>query len=191
MFGISIDDNPDAPVGTPATRRTVALHWDWTTEYSHEEIASALGVTRVTVERYHEDGPTEAVQEKMDGVESEVRLAAVSELKEQMRRAGSKSKTAEKPVKIYRNDDGEVEVRNIHDDETGELVTKKPVPQDIEILPDQEARYYARAEVREIIDQLVELVGAAEPDKHEIMGEGGGPLEISVNETVVETDYED
>lgn len=188
MYGVSIDDRPDAPVGSPATRRTIAIHWEWTTEYSREEIAAALGIQKRTVDRYIREGPTDDVQAQLADVEAEVRMVAVAELKEQLRAAGHRSRTAEKAIKIYENDEGEVEVRDVHDDETGELITKKPVPQDIDLLPDEEARYYARAEARDIIEQLVDLVGAAEPEQHEVMGEGGGPVEVEITNTVIQTD---
>lgn len=172
MYGVSIDDRPDSPVGTPETRRTIAIHWEWTTEYSREEMAKALGVTRQTINKYIREGPTDDVKEQIKSVESEVRMVAVAELKQQLKAAGSRSKTAEKPVEIFENDAGEVEVRDVRDDDTDELITKKPIPQDIDLLPDEEARYYARAEVRDIIDQLVDLVGAAEPDQVEVEGSG-------------------
>jgi len=165
MYGISIDDEPNAPVGTPATRRTIAIHWNWTTEYSTEQMASALGVRPETVRGYIRDGPTEAVEQQMETVESEVRDIAILELKEQLRTVGHRARTAKKPVKIYRNEDDEIEVRDVTDDGTGELLTKKPVPQDIQFLPDEEARYYARGEARNILEQLTDLVGAGEPDE--------------------------
>jgi len=188
MYGVSIDDQPDAPVGSPAMRRSVAIHWEWTTEYSREEIASALGVTKPTVGRYIRDGPTDAVREQMDGLEAEVRMIAVAELKEQLRAAGHRSRTAEKPVKVYKNNDGEIGVRDVRDDDTDELVTKQPVPQDIELLPDEEARYYSRIEARDIIDQLTDLTGAGEPDQVEVAGKGGGPVQFEVTRKVVSTD---
>lgn len=171
MYGVSIDDRPDAPVGSPATRRAIAIHWNWTTEYTADEIAAALGVTQRTVEKYLAEGPTAEVRDKMGDVEAEVRLVAVAELKEQLRAAGARSRTAEKPVKIYETDDGDVEVKDITNEE-GEVVKRVPVVQDYELLPDAEARYYGRQEAREILDQLVDLVGAAEPDQVEVEGSG-------------------
>lgn len=166
MYGISIEDRPDAPVGTPQTRRTIAIHWNWTTEYTQEQMAKALGVTDATIRRYLREGPTEAVQEQMDGVESEVRLIAIGELKQQLKAAGSRSKTAEKPVKIYENEDGGVDVVEIYLDNGA--VKKIPKVQDIQLLPDEEARYYARGEVRDILEQLVDLVGAGAPEEHDV-----------------------
>lgn len=172
MFGISIDDSPDAPVGSPATRRAVAIHWNWTTEYTPAEIADALGVTERTVEKYLASGPNQEVREQMTRVEKEVRLVAVAELRDQLQRAGSRSRTAEKPVKVWQDRDGHVRVRDVRDEETGELVTRKPIPHDIELGPDEQARYYAREEVRDILEQLVDITGVGEPDELDVGGEG-------------------
>lgn len=181
MYGISIDDRPEAPVGTPGTRRTVAIHWDWTTEHSREEMASALGVTKQTIDAYLESEPSKEVQEKMNGVEATVRIAAVSELKDQLRRAGHESKTAERPVKIYEDENGDLV---IHDEENdaGETVDRFAVPVDLEMGPDQKTRFFRREEVREIIDLLTDIVGAKEPDRKEITGEDGGPIDFSLSQ---------
>jgi len=168
MYGVNIDDNPDAPVGSPATRRTIAIHWNWTTSYSDAEIASALGVTEHTVKRYYREGPTEEVQAQMDNVESEVRLVAINELREQLKAAGHRSRTAETPVEVWTDDNGHLQVNDKREPETGELTGRYPVPADIDLGPDEEARYYARAEVREILEQLTDLVGAAEPEEVEL-----------------------
>lgn len=166
MYGISLDNDADRPVGTPAVRRSKAIHWNWTTDATQAEIASALGVTERTVRDYLNDGPTEDVKRLMDDVEAEVRMVAVAELREQLKAAGSRSKTAEKPVKVYENDDGELEVIDF---ETEEGFEKKiPKVQDLQLLPDEQARYYSRQEVREILDQLTSLVGADEPEQHEV-----------------------
>jgi hypothetical protein len=123
------------------------------------------------VDRYIREGPTDAVQKQMADVESEVRLIAVGELKQQLKAAGSRSKTVEKPVKIWQDDSGNVRIREKRDD-IGEVVERAPVNIDVEMMPDEEARYYARAEVREILDQLADLVGAKEPDQLEVEGSG-------------------
>lgn len=188
MYGVSIDDRPDSPIGTPATRRTIAIHWEWTTQYTREEMAQALGVRKSTVDRYIRGGPTDDVQSQMDDVEAEVRLVAVAELKDQLKRAGDHSRSAEKPVEVWTDDDGHLRVNDKTDDETGELTGKYPVPEDMEMGPDHTARFFRREEVREILQQLTELVGAAEPEQHEVTGEGGGPIEIQVTNNIVETD---
>jgi predicted transcriptional regulator len=164
MFQISPDDEPDAPVGTPATRQSIAIHWNWTTEMTREEIARALGVTSRTVTEYLSSGPNQEVKELMNDVESEVRLVAVAELKSQLQAAGEKARSAEKPVKMYADESGDIIVRDVYDDETGEVVKRYPVPRDFELLPDEEARHYARRESREILDQLVDITGAGEAE---------------------------
>lgn len=169
MFGISIDNDPNAPVGTPATRRAVAIHWNWTTDYTTEQIARALGVRPKTVRRYLSEGPSDKVREMMDGVESEVRMVAVAELRYQLKQAGNKSRTAEKPVKIYENENGEVEVVDIELEDGG--IKKIPKVQDIRFMPDEEARYYGRQEARQILDQLIDITGAGEPEQVEHTGD--------------------
>lgn len=168
MFGIDIEDSPDAPVGTPELRRTIAIKWNWTTEYTQAEIADALGVTEKTIRRYLSDGPTDDVKRMMDGVEAEVRMVAVAELRDQLQAAGHRSQTAETPVKVWTDKHGDLMVKDKRNPETGELMGKFPVPQDMELGPDREARFYARKEVREILEQLTELVGAAEAEEVEV-----------------------
>jgi len=79
-------------------------------------------------------------------------------------------------------------LRDVRDEETGEVVKRVPIPNDIELGVDAEARYYARAEVRDILDQLTDLVGAKEPEQVEVMGEGGGPLNVTVERKAYEDD---
>lgn len=190
-YGVSIDDERESPVGSPATRRTIAIHWNWTTEYTHEQMASALGVAPRTIREYLSDGPTEEVSEQLAQVEAEVRLVAVAELKDQLKRAGHKSRTAETPVEVWTDDDGDLRVNDEFDEETGELTGKYPVPDDIELGPDETARYFRRQEVREILQQLTDLTGAGEPEQHELTGSGGGPIEVEITNTVIETDEHD
>ena len=168
MFGISIDDSPDAPVATTATRRAIAIKWNWTTEYTHAEIADALGVSVPTVRRYLQDGPTDEVRDMISGLESEVRTIAVMELKQQLKEAGHQARSAEQPVKVWADDDGNLRVKDKVDEETGEVVGKYPLPADMKLGPDEQARYYARGEIREILEQMTDLVGAGEPDEHKV-----------------------
>lgn len=167
MYGVDINNDADAPVATPAFRRTVAIHWEWTTDYTRQEMADALGVTKQTIRSYLNDGPNEEVKEVVADLESEVRTIAVMELKDQLKEAGHRAKTAETPVKVWTGEDGTLRVKDIEDDD-GEVVKRVPLPADLEMGADQEARYYAREEVREIIEQLTDLVGAGEPDEHEV-----------------------
>lgn len=170
---------PDNPVGTLQYRVTKAIHWHFCTEKTFEEIGDDLGVHRDTAKAYVKKPPAEEVRKQLADQQREVRLVAYEELKHQLQVAGETSRSAEKPVKVWQDDDGHLRVRDVYD-EDGELVTKKPVPVDVEMRPDETARYFRREEVREILDRLVELVGAAEPDRHEITGEDGGPLEVII-----------
>lgn len=144
------------------------------------EIAEELGVTQGTVSKYINSEPSQEVQEMIDWRASQVRLTAMEELRQQLKEAGERSRTAEKPVKIYENENGELEVDDVEIDDG---YTKKiPVVQDMELLPDQETRYYARKEAREILDQMAELVGAKEADQVELTGEGGGGIIINMDD---------
>lgn len=154
-----------------AMRETKAIHWYFCRDMTEEEIADELGVTEQTVSKYLNSEPSQEAQKMIDWKASQVRVMAVEELQDQLQAAGERSKTAEKPVKIYANENGEVEVKDITDDE-GNIVKKVPKTQDIDLLPDEEARYYAREEARDIIDQMCELVGAKEPQEVEVSGSG-------------------
>jgi predicted transcriptional regulator len=133
------------------------------------EIGDELGVSRETVNTYINEPPTEEVQQQLQNQATQVRLMAVEELRRHMREAGERSRTAEKPVKVYENEDGELEVMDIELE--GGQTKKIPVVQDIELLPDKEARFYARKEIREALDMMIDLVGAGEPDQLELSGE--------------------
>jgi hypothetical protein len=171
MVGFSINQRPDAPVGTPEARRTQALHWHWTTEYTNAEIAAALGVTERTVERYLDEPPADEVREQLADVETQVRYIAVAELQDQLKAAGHRAKTAEAPAEVWTDDDGNLRVRDVRDD-AGDVVERVPIPDDLDLMPDEEARYYARAEVRDILDQLTDLLGIGEPEQLEVEHSG-------------------
>lgn len=182
---------PDNPVGTVQHRITKAIHWHWTTEKTQAEIAEKLGVSETKVREYIRESPTsEAVREQLDDAETTVRSIAVAELQEQLRAAGERSKSAEKPVKIWQNDAGELVVRDQRDDD-GQVTGRYPVPQGFRMGADQETRYYARAEVRDTLDLLTDIVGAKEPEQHEVTGAGGGPIEVVINDSIREPDRED
>lgn len=181
MFGFSIDQRPDAPVGSPSTRRSVAIHWAWASEYTNEEIGEALGVTERTVEGYLEDGPGEEAREMLADVESEVRLVAVRELRDQLKAAGHRSRTAETPSEVWQDENGDVHVRDVEND-AGETIKRVPVPEDIDLLPNEEARFYARQEVRDILDQLTDLLGVGEPEQVAVEHSGGVEAEHTLDD---------
>lgn len=173
---------PDAPIGTRQRRITLALHWHWTSEFTNKEIAKRLGVSEETVSRYLHSEPAEEVRNQMNGVEADVRLIAVKELKSQLQAAGHEAKTAEKPVKVWQNDEGNLIVKDKIDEQTGEITGKYPVPHDIELGPDRKARYFRRAEVREILELLCEITGAKEPEELRIdqQTEVSGGFEVNI-----------
>lgn len=183
---------PDHPIGSKKIRIRKALYWYWARDMTQEEIGEKLGVGKQKVSEYIRESPqSEAVQEQLDNLETQVRFAAVEQLREQLKQAGSRAQSAEKPVKIWEDDDGNLMVKDKHNHE-GEVVDKFAVPADMEMGTDAEQRFYGRSEAREIIDLLTDIVGgkAAERHKHELTGAGGGPIQVSISETVVSSDWE-
>lgn len=181
----------DHPIGTKKTRIRKALYWHWARDMTLEEIGDKLGVSKQKAGEYIRESPqSEAVQEQLDNLETQVRFTAVEQLREQLKQAGSRAQSAEKPVKIWEDENGNLRVRDEFNDR-GELVDKAPVPADIEMAADGEQRFYGRSEAREIIDLLTDIVGgkAAERHKHEVSGPGGGPIEVTMSETVVSSDW--
>lgn len=159
------------PIGTKTYRVTKAIHWWFTTDKTQSEIADELGVSERKVREYIKEPPADEVKEALEHQETQVRLTAFEELRRQLRAAGERSRSAEKPVKVWQDDQGRLQVRDVRND-TGEVVERAPVNADVELLADEKARYYAREEIREILDRLVDLVGAAEPDQLEVEGSG-------------------
>lgn len=152
-----------SPVGSKEVRIAKAVHWDYTTKMTRQEIAEKLGVEKSTVDYYISQGSQDSdVQRMMDNEAKRVRLTAVRELKRQLIEASSRSQTAEKPVKVWQDSDGNMRVRSVRTD-NGELVDREPVPADVEMLPDEQARYMSRKEARDILDQLADFTGAKEP----------------------------
>lgn len=151
-----------------AHRETKAIHYYYCRDMSLEEIAEKLDVSKPTASRYINSEPSEEVERMLNRKSKQVRIMAVEELRKQLRVAGEQSRTAEKPVKVWEDDDGNLTVKDQRDEETGEITGKYPIPNDIEMLPDETTRYYRREEVRDIIDQMADLVGAKEAEQHEI-----------------------
>lgn len=159
---------PDGPIGTRKHRVRRAIHLYWTRDLTQAEIAERLGVSQPKVNEYiHESPQSEAVQEQLEDVAVTTRFIAVQKLREQLRTAGERARTAEKPVAVWTDDDGNLTVRD-QMDEDGEVVDKYPVPDDMEMGADEERRYYGRQEVREILDQLTELTGAKAPEERDV-----------------------
>lgn len=162
-------DSPKRAKGTKQWRVNKAIQLWFTSDLTQEEIGDRLGVSRQTINDYIHSPPAREVQETLETQATQVRLMAFEELRRHLREAGARSRTAKKPVKVYENDDGELEVQDVELE--GGQVKKFPVVQDIELLPDQEARFYARKEIREALEMLIDLVGAGEPEEIELSGE--------------------
>lgn len=188
------DDYPDAPVGSKQHRVTKAIHWHFTTDMSHAEIAKRLGVTEGTVRHYVREPPAEEVRDQLQQQALKTRLVAFEELKRQLQEAGQRSRTAETPIKIW-PEDGEVHVTDVRDDR-GNLLERIPIPEGFELGPDQEERFYGRNEAREILEMMVDLVGAGEPETIRLEGgldvdhsgavEHSGSLSIGFEPTALE-----
>ena len=179
---------PDGPIGSRQSRVRKALLWYWTRDMTQAEIGEKLGVSDRKVREYiHEAPESEAVQEQLTRLETEVRYVAAEELRSQLKAAGEQSRSAETPVKIYQDENDNLVVKEKYDD-GGEVVDRFPVPIDLEMGPDETARYYRREEVRQILDLLTDIVGAKAAEKHEVTGEGGGPLEVTINNEIVGAD---
>lgn len=155
-----------------AIRESKAIHLWFTTEMTQEEIADEIGVTRETISKYVNSEPSDEVREIIDQQAAQVRIAALQELRRQLREAGDRSRSAEKPVKVWADENGDLLVKDKVNPETGELTGKYPVPADMEMGPDHTERYYRREEIRDILDQMAELVGAKEPQEVEVSGSG-------------------
>lgn len=155
-----------------AIRESKAIHLWYTTEMTQKEIAEEIGVGRDTISRYVNSEPSQEVQELLEEEAAQVRIVALNELRQQLREAGEKARSAEKPIKVWTDESGHLNVNDKVNPETGEITGKYPVPSDMEMGPDEEARYYARGEIREILDQMAELVGAKSPQEIEMSGGG-------------------
>jgi predicted DNA-binding protein YlxM (UPF0122 family) len=193
------DDRPDSPVGSKQHRITKAIHWHFTTDLTHAEIADRLGVREETVSRYIREPPVEEVRDQLQQQTLKTRLVAFEELKRQLREAGQRSRSAECPVKIW-PEDGAIHVTDIRNDH-GKLLERIPIPEDFELGPDQEERFYGRNEAREILEMMVDLVGAGEPDTLRLEGgvnvehagavQHSGSLSIRFEPTALEEDIDD
>lgn len=171
---------PNGPIGSKKMRIRKAIYWYWTKDLTQAEIGEKLGVSGEKVSEYVRESPqAEAVQEQMTNLETEVRFVAVEKLRNQLREAGSRAASAEEPVKIWRDDDGNIAV-NDKLDKYGNVVDRYPIPQGFEMGVDEQGRFYGRNEVREILDLLTDIVGAKAADRQEIEHSGGIETDFSL-----------
>lgn len=181
---------PNGPIGTKKNRIQKALYWYWTKDLTQEEIGEKLGVSQQKVAEYVRESPqSEAIQERLEDLETQVRYAAVEQLREQLKSAGARAESAEKPVKVWEDNHGNLCVKDKSNDD-GEIVDRYAVPFDIEMGADEKARFYGRSEVREIIDLLTDIVGAKAAERHKLehSGEVSGDFSITINHEHVDSE---
>lgn len=132
---------------------------------------------------YISEAPTSpAVQNAVESLEIEVRFIAAEKLKAQLKAAGSRAESAEKPVKVWHDEHGELLVKDKRDPKTNELTGRYPIPYDFEMGVDQQGQFYGRNEVREILDLLTDIVGAKAADRQEIELSGEVETDTSLSE---------
>ena len=178
------------PKGTREWRITRAINLTYTTERTQADIAAELGVGPRKVREYLNTEPAADVEEFLAEQQAEVREIATSEYKRSLKEVGEQARTAEEPVKVWTDDHGDLDVVPVYgEDEIGNpvVVDYRPLPQDMEMGPDTIERFHRRDEMREIMRDMRQMVGADAPEesKHEITGEDGGPIEVTYEDTVV------
>ena len=174
---------PDGPIGSREVRVQKALYWHWTKDMTQEEIGDKLGVSARKVREYISEAPTSpAVQDAVESLEIEVRYIAAEKLKAQLKAAGQRAASAEKPVKVWRDESGDLYVKDKRDPETDELTGRYPIPAGFEMGADEQGRFYGRSEVREILDLLTDIVGAKAADRQEIELSGAVETDTSLSE---------
>lgn len=155
-----VDALPDGPITSKKNRKRVAFNWYNRKGVPMSEIAQRLGVKERTVDSYVNHLTEEELQ-AMVQTTAEARAVAASELQDQLREVGRKRRTTETDVKIYTDKHGDLVTEEFRDDNGVKRVIK--VPQGIELQPDEEKRFYARKEIREILTMLLDLTGGWEP----------------------------
>lgn len=152
-------------------RARKAVEWKFTRGWTNKEIAEELDVTPKTVSQYLND-PPEELREPIKHFKDELTVSTFERLREQLQEANRRAREAETPEKVFEyDDDGNLISEEIHFEGGG----SKHVPKvkGMEMQPNEEARYYARAEEREIIEMLWNLAGVQEPDELELSGNAG------------------
>jgi predicted transcriptional regulator len=178
------------PKGTREWRITRAINLTYTTERTQADIAEELGVGPRKVREYLNTEPAADVEEFLAEQQAEVREIATSEYKRSLKEVGEQARTAEEPVKVWTDENGDLDAVPVYDeDEVGNpvVVDYRPVPQDMVMGPDETERFFRRQEMREIMRDMRQMSGADAPEEsqHEITGEDGGPIEVTYEDTVV------
>lgn len=154
------DSLPDGPITNKKNRQRIAFNWVQRKGVPIEEVSERLGVSVDRVEKYVYSLDEEVLQ-AMVHTRAEARALASQELQEQLQEVGRKKRTSETDVMVYTDEDGNLVKEEIEDENGQKHILK--VPQDIEMQPDEEARFYARQEIREILSMLLDLTGGWEP----------------------------
>lgn len=171
--------------GTRKWRQTQAIHLHFTTNMTNREIAEKLDVHETTISGYLNDDYAEEVNEMVETHKSQVMMESLRVLKEQlrdlhdqMREVEVEREEAEVEVKIYRNDEGEVQYDTFTDDNGQEQMYK--VPQGYEVEPDGQTRYFRRSEwreisrdIRDVLQEMRSLLGVEQADRIRIEHSGG------------------
>lgn len=151
-------------------RARKAIEWKFTRDWTNKRIAEELDVAPETVSRYIND-PPEELKEPIQHFKDELTFATFERLRSQLKEANRRAREAEKPQKVFEYDEnGDLVTEEIHFEDGGSKLI--PKVEDLEMQPDEETRFYARQEEREIIDMLWSLAGVEEPEEVEVSGEG-------------------
>jgi len=154
------------PKGSEVYRARKCIEWEWSTDMTQAEMGDELNVSRRTVQRYLSDPPDE-LKDAAKCFKSQVVAVSVDRLKDHLAEARSRAENAEQPSKVFAyDDDGDLVTEEIEFEGGGSKLV--PKVEDMEMQPNQESRFYARKEEREIIEMLWRLTGAEEPDQHEL-----------------------
>lgn len=159
-------------------RARKAIEWKFIRGWTDQEIADELDVTRQTVNGYINDPPKE-LEQPIEHLKEQLTLATVSRLRDQLKEAEHRARTAEKPQKVFAyDDDGNLIADEIELEDGGSMWV--PRVEGMEMQPNHKARAAARQEERQIIEMLWSLAGVEEPEQHEIEHSGGVSVESDV-----------
>ena len=166
-----------------------ATHLWYTTDLTQEEIGRKIAretggrdkpYDQSTVSTWINSDKAEVVDDVMEQRKREVLLTTLEELKQQLREAASSARTAETPVEVWTNEDGDLMVED-KTDESGQVVDRYPVPIDYELGPDEQTRFYRREEIRDILDQMVDLLNIS-PEEIRVEHSGAVSHEIGLDD---------
>lgn len=147
-----------------------AIEWKFVRGWTNKRIAEELDVTPKTVSLYLND-PPEDFERPIQHFKDELAFGTFERLRSQLHEANRRARNAEKPQKVFEYDEnGNLKTERIHFDDGGSKLV--PKVKDLEMQPDEQARFYARQEEREIIEMLWSLAGVEEPTEVDVSGDG-------------------